>query len=243
MFEHSALWYADADDESISVYPGMCALVRDVEGEVVTVHRTFLQDARKAPVQNPRKVGKEARGRLAGTAIRLYAADDRLAIAEGVESALAVRLMTGWPVWSTRDANGMKSLELPRTVNQLDIWADHDPVGHSTAFDLKRRLRDERPHLQVRVHVPPVFDMDPLNWYLADPLQIYRCRRLLSDCERMRCPTCLEMFNSESAFDQHRFEKAGERRCRTPEQMREIGMKEGAGGWTTKQHGRRQKPS
>lgn len=57
---------------------------------------------------------------------------------------------------------------------------------------------------------------------------------------RNQCPTCGEYFNSNLAFDMHRFGVIGafepwlHRRCRTVEQMQEKGMlKNAAGFWIT----------
>ena len=44
------------------------------------------------------------KGALRGAAVRLYEATDRLAITEGIENALAVRLATGWPTWAATSA-------------------------------------------------------------------------------------------------------------------------------------------
>lgn len=49
---------------------------------------------------------------------------------------------------------------------------------------------------------------------------------------RNQCPTCNEYFNSTTAFQKHRvgeFEK--NRRCRTPEEMLEIGMEKKPDGF------------
>lgn len=46
------------------------------------------------------------------------------------------------------------------------------------------------------------------------------------------CPTCLELFNSNAAFDKHRTGTYGvDRRCLTVEEMTERGMCKNAGGW------------
>lgn len=42
---------------------------------------------------------------------------------------------------------------------------------------------------------------------------------------RNQCSGCKQYFNSNGAFDKHRTGRHGiNRRCRTPEEMREIGM-------------------
>ncbi len=53
--------------------------------------------------------------------------------------------------------------------------------------------------------------------------------------QRNQCPTCLEYFNSNAAFDKHRTGKFGEdRRCMTVEEMQAKGMcKNMADFWVT----------
>jgi hypothetical protein len=54
---------------------------------------------------------------------------------------------------------------------------------------------------------------------------------------RNQCPTCNDYFNSNFAFEKHRVGKAGSlnRRCRTREEMLQIGMSLNKDGfWITK---------
>lgn len=50
---------------------------------------------------------------------------------------------------------------------------------------------------------------------------------------RNQCPTCREYFNSNGAFDKHRFGEHGSlnRKCRSPEEMSKIGMCLNKGGF------------
>ena len=102
---------------------------------------------------------------LSGAAVRLYEATDRLAITEGIENALAVRLATGWPTWAATSATLLSKVRLPASVREIAIWADHDKVGLAAAAKLESRLTEQG--RSVRVHVPPEKGMDPLDWYLA----------------------------------------------------------------------------
>ena len=96
-----------------------------------------------------------------GGAVHLYEPDGRLALAEGIESALAVRLLTGWPVWSTVTAGGMEAVQIPNTVRRVAIHADHDPAGLAAAERLRERLTANG--CAVDVVVPPESGMDPLD--------------------------------------------------------------------------------
>lgn len=70
------------------------------------------------------------------------------------------------------------------------------------------------------------------------------CLRLKLTHHRNHCCACHEFFNSDSAFDKHRIgsfdNDQDPRRCRTPEEMLEIGMGVNYGGyWVTELDDRR----
>ena len=49
--------------------------------------------------------------------------------------------------------------------------------------------------------------------------------------QHCRCPTCGIYLNSTAAFDRHRRGPYGNRRCLSPQEMRDIGMAQNSGGW------------
>jgi hypothetical protein len=114
------------------------------------LHLTTLE-----PDGRGRREKRLAKGsRPKGGAIRLFPleAGKPLALAEGIETALAVREATGWPVWATIAAPFMKEVIVPE-VEEVLIAADHDKAGLEAAHALARRLlREGR---RVRVAVPP----------------------------------------------------------------------------------------
>lgn len=120
----------------------MAAMVSDISGNLVSVHRTFIHDnGNKAGELSPSKM------LMAGTiphgsAIRLMKAASHMGIAEGIETALAAFLMTGIPTWSVISAPFMKSWEPPKGVKKLTIFSDNDSnfTGQAAAYDLARRL-------------------------------------------------------------------------------------------------------
>lgn len=99
---------------------------------------------------------------LRGAAIRLYPEAEKIAIAEGVETALAIRAATGWPVWAAISAGGMETLELPAVIREILIGADNDPNGRGqqAAKHLARRLCDR---VATRIMTPPVIGADWLD--------------------------------------------------------------------------------
>ena len=91
-------------------WKGEPVMVARVEGEggLLGLHLTLLE-----PDGRGRKEKKLAKGsKPKGGAIRLFPLEEGhpLALAEGIETALAVREATGWPVWATIAAPFMKEV-------------------------------------------------------------------------------------------------------------------------------------
>jgi putative DNA primase/helicase len=129
----------------------MIACVDDAQGQAVSLHRTYVtKDGRKAEVPIVKKLMPSILpGATRGGAIRLYPAGETLAIAEGIETALAVRCATGLPGWSTICADGMAQLIVPPEVRLVVICADHDPAGLAAARTLARRLLAEQRRVKI----------------------------------------------------------------------------------------------
>jgi putative DNA primase/helicase len=145
-------------------YNAMLARVRDGRGRPTTLHCTYISGGGKAPVDSPKKV-LSAMGDAA--AIRLFPATHRLALAEGIETALAVHRNTGWPVWSCISAGGMKAVEIPASVTEVMICADNDEsfTGQAAAYALAQRLAAAGKLVQVRVPEEAGLDFaDPPSW-------------------------------------------------------------------------------
>lgn len=150
------------DGELKGRYPAMLAAVRDAFGQVISVHRTYLAHdySGKALVKTPKKLTK---GCSSGGGIWLYSLGPVVAVAEGIETALAVRLMTRLPVVATISATHMARWEPPPVVKEVLIAADADKAGAKGARDLLERLHA----IGVRgaIYAPPR-GMDWLDAYL-----------------------------------------------------------------------------
>lgn len=143
--------------------PALLALVRAPDGAPVGLHTTWLRPdgSEKAALTdgagNPlpaRKLRLLHHGAGAGAAVRLYAAGERLAVAEGIETALACRVADpSLPVWSALAAGGVAGAALPADVRDVLLIADHDAAGARAVLTLASRCRSEG--RSVRVIVPP----------------------------------------------------------------------------------------
>ena len=159
---HPALGFYEKDasgkSRKVAEYPAMLACIQGPEGNAVTLHRTYLQDGRKAAVADAKKVLSSG---INGAAVRLFEPTDELALAEGIETALAVHLATGKPVWAALSAGNLERLWLPESVRNVCVYADNDAGGHfdgqAFAYALARRLKKDEHRSgprRVQVFVP-----------------------------------------------------------------------------------------
>jgi len=151
---HPALPYwheVHGHPRKLASYPAMIAAVQAPNGKVVALHRTYLtQGGEKATPIDPdtgellavKKLMTKGDGVLAGAAIRLAQADKKLAIAEGIETALAVQLIARVPTWSCVSAYGVETVEIPDQVQEVFVAADNDAsgTGQKAAQKLADRL-------------------------------------------------------------------------------------------------------
>lgn len=153
---HPGLRYQDGDQAE--TYAAMLATVTAPDGRAVSLHRTYLQDGRKAPVSHPKKLMQGLP--LSGAAIRLTAVSEVLGIAEGIETALAAFELFEVPVWSCVSAQGIESFEPPAGVREVIIFADNDEnfAGQAAAYRAAHRLKLRG--LEVEVCIPP----EPGDW-------------------------------------------------------------------------------
>jgi putative DNA primase/helicase len=148
------------DGQMVELYPAMLAEVRRLDGKVVAIHRTYLTpDGRKADLPTVKKLTGTS-GALAGAAIWLGSPHIRpdgqpgLAVAEGIETALAVTAIHGIGCWAAVSAHGMTTFEWPDGVRNLYVMGDNDEsnTGQQAADKLAKRAAAKG--LTARVHIP-----------------------------------------------------------------------------------------
>lgn len=143
---HPALAYWTQDDtgqpEFIGRIPAIVALITGRNGDMSGLHRIYLdQEGRKFAVDGlPSKKMMKA-GEMTGCAVRLgKMTGDRLAIAEGIETALAFSRLTGVCAWAALSASLLPSVWLPESARRIYIAHDADEAGERAAHRLAERL-------------------------------------------------------------------------------------------------------
>ena len=131
----------------IGDYPAIIARVESEHHGLVALHRTYLslETEGKLEVDAPKKLTKPIfPGAIMSGAIRLYPpVDSTIGLAEGIETALAVRQATNLPVWSAVSAGGLAGIELHAAIKTVSIWADPGEAGQDAAKAAADRLSRE----------------------------------------------------------------------------------------------------
>lgn len=141
-----AYWH---ERQRIGRYPALIAAVRDMCGDLVTVHVTYLEQAgEKLRAFEPRKLLSAMTGRE-GCAVPLMPHGDTLGIAEGIETALSAARLHELPVWAALNTSLLTKWEPPHTVSKVVVFADRDIAGLDAATKLMERLQ-ERVRLVVK---------------------------------------------------------------------------------------------
>jgi hypothetical protein len=139
------LGYYRGKDELVGKFPAMVAAMQNQSGVVVALHRTYLTEVGEklalGPDDNPRKLTMPTvQEGITGSAIRLAIPSDKLAVAEGIETALSYSQLFGVPAWAAYSATNLKALWIPDHVSTVHICVDNDKAGHEAADVLETRL-------------------------------------------------------------------------------------------------------
>lgn len=122
-----APFYADglepgAGPRKLGVWPAMIAAVQAPDRSLLCLHRTYLSDDYSAkreivdPATGEILPSKKVTGSFMGGAIRLAPGAPRIAVAEGIETALSVMQSTGLPTWCAVSLGNMAGPEGGRRV-------------------------------------------------------------------------------------------------------------------------------
>lgn len=136
------------DGKRVGVYPALIAQVHDYDGQLVTIHVTYLEDGRKLKDRVSRKILSRTEGRK-GCAVRLMPAGHELGIGEGIESCLAWSQIHKIPSWAALNTALLQRFEPPPPVQKLAIVCDRDVAGLRAAWHLRDNL-----DMKMRLSVP-----------------------------------------------------------------------------------------
>lgn len=130
------------EGKKIGCFPSMVAKIEDKKGKPVSYHVTYLtKDGDKADVGAPKKILRPV-GSISGCFIKLTNIEDHIAVAEGIETAIAHMEWTGIPTWAAVSANLLEKVDIPEAVKEVTIVGDADEsyTGQKAAFTLANKL-------------------------------------------------------------------------------------------------------
>jgi len=166
----------------------LIAAVTDSGGTITGVHRTWLDPAGgKAPVDQPRR----ALGHLIGNGVRFGAVTDVMVAAEGIETALAVKMvMPAMPVVAALSAGHLAALIPPLAVRRLYVACNADPAGYLALARLRQRFHPLDIELPALMPLAEDFNADllalgpdRLRVRIAEQLAEADCRRFITSRE------------------------------------------------------------
>lgn len=142
-FHPAAPWGYRDPAKPPRTFPAMVAIVTAPDGRAAAgLHVTALKPdgSGKAALNNARLMF----GDLVGGAVQLgpFPAGGELAIAEGIETALSYRDLTGTPTWAALSTSGLRRFTPPAGLKRLVVAADSDDAkgeGLAAARDLAER--------------------------------------------------------------------------------------------------------
>jgi hypothetical protein len=139
---HSRCYYrgdeADPADSARNAWPALIAAATDPAGAITGVHRTWLAPSgqTKAPVATPRR----SMGLINGQGVRIGAAHGIVAVGEGLETMLSLRVaLPDLPVIAAGSANHLDALILSDGLRRLYVAEDDDTAGRRATASVMTR--------------------------------------------------------------------------------------------------------
>lgn len=140
---HPNCWYhADRDDlpGTPHAFPALIAAVRDNDGTLTGLHRTWLDPSNtsKANIATPRR----AMGDLLGHGVRFGPSGAIMIAGEGIETMLSLRqILPTMPMIAALSAAHLAAVEFPPMLRRLYIARENDPAGRGAYNDLALRAQ------------------------------------------------------------------------------------------------------
>lgn len=150
--------------------PAMVSQVRNNEGNLLFLHRTYLDNQyhKNQSFKDNKKAMPSIRSdsyeKEYHIQVNTASMGNKVHIAEGIETALAVSIINKHKeaVFSTINTGGMKNYQPPEGVKEVVIWADNDKnkAGIQAAYKLADKLKDS---VKVQIRLPKTQGHDFLD--------------------------------------------------------------------------------
>jgi len=170
---HPSLEYRTESGE-IEQLPALVAWLQGgTDNTFAGLHLVYLSDTHdgKADINNAKRSRTVYPGALSGAVVKLCEPTDTIAIAEGIETALAFHLLTAIPVWAALSDGSLKKVQIPDHIRTVFCCEDVDisGAGQRATTALRDRLRAEG--RTVFTATPPEATSGGANFDWLDQLQ------------------------------------------------------------------------
>ena len=148
------------------VYDCVVSRITNVGGGLQSYHLVYLTALGEKISNAQAKIIITPIATITGCSVKIPysgSGDSSLAIAEGIETAMAVSQDEGIQCWSGISANGMSSIIIPDSIKTVYIYSDNDSnyVGQAAAYKLAARLKASGK--EVKVFIPEKMGTDWLD--------------------------------------------------------------------------------
>lgn len=154
------LGFHDEDGNLVQSCPAILLAIRDVTGDMQTIHRIYItKSGSKAMASQSKKMMSIPFGKdVCGASIQLtpLGSSGVLSLAEGAETAIAAFRAFGYPSWATVNSVLLERFEPPPGVHTVIVWADKDKslTGEKSALILKSKLQEKG--IKCLIFTPPM---------------------------------------------------------------------------------------
>lgn len=141
--------------------PALVALMQGPSGKATMIHETLLTEEGKiAPTDKPKLMMPGSIEE--GAAVRLCPPAPILGIAEGIETALSVTILSDIPCWAALNEGQLQKWKPPDGTKKVMIFGDNDTnfVGQAAAFILAKRLSLQKIPILAEVRIPDTAGLD-----------------------------------------------------------------------------------
>ena len=150
-------------------YPCILGIARNARG-VTGLHQIYVTSSGEPAANEISQIigseysKKRMIGQFAGTAVRFASAGKTLIVCEGIETGLAIRLLTGCDsIAACGTAALLSGVDVPERVEHLLIYADNDAAGMAAAEKLLAREQSKR-RVEIRIPANGCDYLDYWNW-------------------------------------------------------------------------------